>query len=64
MDEIVQFLYLNICYVLCSIVNNIVAHVIWKYFSFNFIPILKNIPTFPEFGFYNDDWEMNFKKSS
>ncbi len=40
------------------------THVIWKYFSFNFIPILKNIPTFPEFGFYNDDWEMNFKKSS
>ncbi len=37
---------------LCSIVNQMLAHVIRKSFSFNFIYILKNIPTFPEFELY------------
>ncbi len=37
---------------LCSIMNKILAHVIWNLFSFNFIQIKKNVPTFPEFGLY------------
>ncbi len=32
--------------------NKILAHVILKSFSFNFIKKKKNVPTFPEFGFY------------
>ncbi len=36
-DKSVQFLCLNICYVLCSIVNKILPRVIWKSFSFQFI---------------------------
>ncbi len=31
---------------------NILAHVILNYFSFHFIQILKNLPTFPEFELY------------
>ncbi len=43
-----QFKHL-LCY-LCSIVNKILAHVIWKSFSFHFIQIkTKNVPTFLEF---------------
>ncbi len=38
------------CYVFCSIVNKILAHVIWKSFGFPFIQIQKNIPALPEFG--------------
>ncbi len=38
MDKSVKFLSLN---VLCSIVNKILAHVLWKYFSFHFIQIKK-----------------------
>ncbi len=34
---------------LCSIVNKILAHVIWNYFSFHFIQILENVPTILEF---------------
>ncbi len=37
---------------LCSIVNIILAHVILKTFSFNFIQKKKNVPTFPEVGLY------------
>ncbi len=50
--EISQFKHL--CY-LCSIVHQILSHVIWNYFSFNFIQIKKkNIPTFPEFGLHKE----------
>ncbi len=48
MHNIVKFLSLNICCYLCSIVYKILAHVNLNYFSFNFIQIKKNIPTFPE----------------
>ncbi len=34
--------------------NTILAYVIWNYFSFNFIQIKKNAPTFLEFGLYNN----------
>ncbi len=37
-----QFKHL-LCY-LCSIVNKILAHVIWNSFSFHFIQILKKRP--------------------
>ncbi len=37
---------------LCSIINKILAHVIWKSFNFHFIKIKKNVPIFPEFGLY------------
>ncbi len=43
-----------LCY-LCSIVNKILAHEIWKSFSWNsfsFYSNLKNVPTFPEFVLY------------
>ncbi len=40
----------HLLHYLCSIVNKIWAHVIWKSFSFHIIKIKKNIPTFPEFG--------------
>ncbi len=34
----------------CSIVNKVLAHVIWNSFGFHFIQIKKTVPTFPEFG--------------
>ncbi len=48
--NISQFKHL-LCY-LCFIVNKILAHVIWNSFSFHFIQIKKNVPTFPGFGLY------------
>ncbi len=49
---------LLLCY-LCSIVNKILAHVIWNSFTFHFIfkCSQKNVPTFPEFGLYIYYWE-------
>ncbi len=38
-DKKVEFLHLNICYMLCVLLNKILANVIWKSFSFRFIQI-------------------------
>ncbi len=48
-DQSVTFLSLNICYVLCSIVNKILAHVTWS-FSFHFIQIKKTSQLFRNSG--------------
>ncbi len=45
-----QFLSLNICYVIYVLLW--IKYVIWNYFSFFLFKFKKNVPTFPEFGLY------------
>ncbi len=54
-NELILFKHL-LCY-LCS--TKILAYVIWNSFSFNFIQIKKNVPTFPEFVLYKKNEKIH-----